>query len=433
MKRSSAAEPTNDALLDDLRRQTFGYFLHEVNPANGLVADSTQEGSPSSIAAVGFALALYPIGVKHGLMTRDEAIQRTLTTLRFFRNSSHGTARDATGYKGFYYHFLDMRTGRRTWRSELSTIDTTFLLAGMLTAAEYFDADTASEREIGTLAGELYRRADWQWALDGGDTVSHGWTPETGFIKYRWQGYSEALLLYVLGLGSPTHPLPARSYAAWSSTYQWRKLYGHEFLYAGPLFIHQFSHLWVDFRGIQDAFMRAHEIDYFENSRRATYVQQAYGRRNPRRFAGYGEDCWGLTASHGPGPATRRIHGVERRFRDYVARGVPHGPDDGTIAPWAALASLPFAPEIVLPALRHFDQLGLKVSDPYGFKATFNETFPLKNDRIGWVSPWHLGINQGPIIMMIENYQTGWLWTLMRRCEPLVTGLRRAGFLNGWL
>lgn len=179
-------------------------------------------------------------------------------------------APDATGYKGFYYHFLDMQTGRRAWRSELSTIDTTFLFAGMLAAAEYFAADTTDEREIRELVGKLYRRADWQWMLNGGSAVSHGWKPESGFIKYRWQGYSEALILYALGLGSPTHPLPVEAYAAWSSTYKWKKLYGHEFLYAGPLFIHQLSHLWIDFRGIQDEFMRAKKIDYFENSRRAT-------------------------------------------------------------------------------------------------------------------------------------------------------------------
>ena len=272
--------------LHKLQRSTFGYFLNETNQANGLVPDSTRKGSHSSIAAIGFALAAYPIGVERSFITRAEAARRTLTTLRFFWNSPQGPEADATGYKGFYYHFLDMKEGRRAWKCELSTIDSTYLLAGALTCAAYFDSDKPAEREIRSLADEMYRRADWQWALNGGATVAMGWKPESGFLRYRWQGYSEALLLYVLGLGSPTHPLPAKSYRAWAETYQWKKLYGHEFLYAGPLFIHQLSHLWIDFRGIQDELMRGKGIDYFENSRRATYVQQQYAVRNPKRFDG---------------------------------------------------------------------------------------------------------------------------------------------------
>jgi len=154
-----------------------------------------------------------------------------------------------------------MNTGSPVWNCEISTTDTTYLLAGALTAAMYFDRETNEEREIRTLAGELYARADWQWAQNGGLTVTHGWKPETGFIKYRWTGYSEALILYVLGLGSPTFPLPERSYLAWTRTYKWKKLYGHEFVYAGPLFIHQLSHVWIDFRGIQDEYMRGKAID----------------------------------------------------------------------------------------------------------------------------------------------------------------------------
>lgn len=196
--------------LDALQRQTFDYFVYEVNPLNGLVADSTQEGAPASIAAVGLALTAYPVGVERALITRAKAVERTLATLRFFRNSAQDKGVEATGYKGFYYHFLDMKTGRRVWNSELSTVDTAFLLAGMLTAAAYFTNDTKDEREIHTLANELYRRADWQWALDGEATVTHGWKPESGFLPYRWQGYDEALLLYLLGLGSPTHPLSER-------------------------------------------------------------------------------------------------------------------------------------------------------------------------------------------------------------------------------
>ncbi|HUY32572.1 MAG TPA: glucoamylase family protein [Pirellulales bacterium] len=421
-------------MLDSLQRETFDYFVHEANPVNGLICDKTQAGTPASIAAVGLALAAYPVGVERGFMTRAEAIERTLATLRFFRDSPQGPEAGATGYKGFYYHFLDMNSGKRAWECELSTIDTTFLLAGMLVAAAYFEHDSAGEREIRMLADELYRRADWQWAQDGGATVTHGWKPDGGFLPYRWQGYDEALLLYVLGLGSPTHPLPAESYAAWASTYQWRKVYDHEFLYAGPLFIHQLSHVWIDFRGIHDEYMRDKGIDYFENSRRATYAQRQYAIHNPGQFKGYGEDCWGITASNGPGWTTLQIEGRERRFFGYLARGVPDGPDDGTIAPWAVVASLPFAPEIVLTALRWFGDLNLRLDTPYGFKATFNPTYPWKSGPAPyWVSPWYCGFNQGPIVLMIENFRSGLLWRLMRQCPYLVSGLRRAGFAGGWL
>jgi hypothetical protein len=427
--------PADDALLDRLQRETFEYFLKEVNPANGLIADKTRDAWPASIAATGLALAAYPIGVERGFMTREEAVRITLTTLRFFRHSEQGAAPDATGNQGFYYHFLDMKTGRRVWRCELSTVDTALLLAGALTAAAYFDRDVEDEQRIRTLADELYHRADWRWAQRGGATVTHGWRPERGFIKYRWEGYDEALILYVLGLGSPTYPLSDDSYPAWLSTYAWKKIYDYEFVYAGPLFIHQLSHIWIDFRGIQDDYMRERGLDYFENSRRATYVQREYAIRNPREFAFYNQDCWGITASDGPGPDTLRVDGVERRFFDYLARGVPHGPDDGTIAPWAVVASLPFAPEIVLPAVRYFaDQVKLQQADSYGFKATFNPTYPVKsNNEYGWVSPWNFGLNQGPIVFMIENQRTGLIWRLMRQCPYIVEGLRRAGFTGGWL
>jgi hypothetical protein len=424
-----------DSTLEKLQRDSFGYFVHETNPANGLVADKTAANWPASIAAVGLALAAYPAGVERGYLPRASAVERTLATLRFFSDSPQGPEPDATGYRGFYYHFLDMQTGRRAWQCELSTVDSAFLLAGALAAGIYFGADTGKEREIRALADALYRRADWQWAQNQGALLTHGWTPENGFLKCRWQGYDEALLLYVLGLGSPTHPLPESSYAAWTSTYQWQGCYGYEYLYAGPLFTHQLSHVWIDFRGIQDAFMRGKGIDYFENSRRATYVQQQYAIDNPRRFAGYGRDCWGITASDGPGPATLQLNGIEREFFDYAGRGVPHGPDDGTLAPWAVAASLPFAPEIVLPALDYcIHEIGLTESNPYGFKATFNPTYPQTSGTCAaWVSPWHFGLNQGPIVLMIENHRTGLLWELMRHCPYIAAGLRQAGFTGGWL
>ena len=423
----------DDALLADLQRHTFDYFLHEVNPDNGLVKDNTRQDAHASITAVGLGLACFPVAVERGYVSRADAAGRVLATLRFFWESEQSEAPDATGHRGFYYHFLHMDSGRRAWASELSTIDTTFLVAGALMAAQYFDGD-GDEAEIRRLADALYRRVEWDWAFDGGPTVSLGWTPEGGFIPHRWEGYSEALLLYALALGSPTHPIPEASYAAWLETYDWRTLYGIEHVYAGPLFIHQLSHAWVDFRGIEDDFVRERGIDYAENSRRATYVQREYAIRNPRGFAGYGENAWGVTASDGPGPAEHTVGGEARQFWGYRARGVPFGPDDGTLSPWAVVASLPFAPEIVLPALAHTNREHPEVTSKYGFKCSFNPTFPGDETADGgWISQGYYGLDQGPIVLMIENYRTGLPWRLMRGCAPLVRGLRRAGFTGGWL
>lgn len=420
-------------MLGRIQRDAFAYFLEHANPANGLVKDCTRDGFPCSIAAVGFALAAYPVGVERGCLSRPQAAKQALAALRFFWNGPQGTGPDATGYRGFYYHFLDMDTGRRVWNCELSTIDTAFLLAGTLAVALYLDRDVQEEREVRELADALYRRADWQWAQNGDATVTHGWKPESGFLPYRWRGYNEATILYLLGLGSPTYPLPPESYAAYASSYSWKNIYGHEFVYAGPLFIHQYSHVWIDFRGLRDGYLRDRGIDYFENSRRATYVQQEYAIRNPLQFRQRGEWCWGVTACDGPGPATLVIDGVERPFFDYLARGVPYGPDDGTTAPWGAAASLPFAPEIVLPTIEHMVRLGAGPARfPYGLAASFNPTFPGPTP-LGWVSPWNYALHQGPLVLMVENYRSGLIWDLMRRCPYLVRGLRRAGFSGGWL
>jgi hypothetical protein len=208
----------SDEELNALQWATIEYYIREVNFRNGLIADKTQPGSPASIAAVGMALASIPIFAERHLLPRCVLAKRVLNRLRFFWSSPQGPEPDATGYKGFYYHFLDMDTGRRVGQCELSTVDSAFLLAGMLTAATFFDQDTEEEHEIRTLAEALYRRVDWRWAQNGGATLTHGWKPESGFLPYRWKGYDEALLLYVLGLGSPTYALPEESYAAWAST-----------------------------------------------------------------------------------------------------------------------------------------------------------------------------------------------------------------------
>ncbi len=422
-------------MLRRLQRNSFNYFTHEINPANGLVLDKTTTDWPASIAAMGMALTAYPVGVARRFVERGEAARLTLTMLRFLAASEQSDAPDATGYKGFYYHFLDMASGRRAWDSELSSIDTALLIAGVLTAATYFDGRARAEGEIRELARLLYERVDWDWMRAGGDTLCHGWRPGEGFLAYRWEGYDEALILYLLALGSPTHPIHASSYDGWCSTYEWKRIYDIEYLYAGPLFTHQLSHIWCDFRGIRDRFMRAHDADYFENSRRATLVQQRYAIENPMGFRHYGEWCWGISASDGPGFVTRKVDGIQRVFFDYIARGAPYGPDDGTVAPWAVAASMPFAPEIVVPTLLGLGAIQIHMNNPYGFKASMNPIFrdPGDDSVIGWVSPYHFGINEGPTVLMMENHRSGMIWNLTCRCGPLVEGLRAAGFEGGWL
>ena len=422
----------NEQTLDQLQRAAFGYFLEAVNPVNGLVADTSRESSPASIAVVGFALSAYPVAVERGWMARGDAVDRTLATLGFFCESEQSDSPEATGFKGFYYHFLDMHTGARVWRSELSMIDSALLLAGALTAGRYFTANTAAEIRLRELVEVLYHRVDWRWAQHGGTTINHGWKPESGFLHYCWDGYSEAIVLYVLALGSPTHPIEGDCYQAWTATYQWENLYGYDFLYAGPLFVHQFSHAWIDFRGIQDRFMREKRCDYFENSRRATEVQREYTRRNPHGFAGYDEHCWGLTACDGPSHQLPELANERRRLLGYTARGVPYGPDDGTLAGWAALASLPFAPEIALCAARTMLQRYPEMLPAQRYTSSVNPTLASAGRR-AWVSAGHFGLDQGIAVMMIENHRSELVWRLMRGCPHVVAGVRHAGFRGGWL
>jgi hypothetical protein len=427
-----AGHADDDALLERLQRGAFDYFVHNANARNGLIADTTRAGSPSSIAVVGYALSAYPVGVERGWMGRADAVARTLAALRFFMDSDQSGEPDATGHRGFYFHFLDMQRGTRAWRSELSLIDTALLMAGVLTAATYFSADTPDETELRRLADALYRRVDWRWAQRDGSAVTHGWKPECGFLHYGWEGYSEALLLYVLGLGSPTHCLGEQSFLDWTVTYQWENLYGIDFLVAGPLFILQFSHAWIDFRGIRDRFMREKDCDYFENSRRATYVQREYATRNPRSFAGYGADCWGLSAGDGPSVEPRLVAGRRQAFYGYAARAVPYGPDDGTIAGSSTLSSLVFAPEIALPAVRRMAARETGDGDApiraSGFNATVTDA-----GAGGWISEGLFGLDQGMIVLMIENHRSGLLWRLSRGNPFVRAGLRRAGFSGGWL
>ncbi len=437
---------SDDELLDDLQRAAFGYFLRAYNPANGLIADSSRDNAPCSIAVVGFALSVYPIAVERGWMTRADAVERSLAALRFFHDSDQSGQPQATGYKGFYFHFLDMHSGARVWNSELSMVDTALLLAGALTSASYFALDTSVEIQLRELVDALYRRVDWSWAQDAKSTLRQGWKPECGFLHYGWDGYNEGIVLYVLALGSPTHPIESGHYAAWTATYQWENLYGIDFLYAGPLFIHQFSHAWIDFRGIRDRFMREKRCDYFENSRRATEVQREYARRNPHGFSGYAEDCWGLTACDGPSQPLPGQASERRRLFGYAARGVPYGPDDGTLSGWAALASLPFAPEIALRAARSMRDRYPQMLSAHQYASSFNPSIAVDRavadgavaggavaDAALWVSTGHFGLDQGIVLMMIENHRSGLIWRLLRDSPPICSGLRRAGFRGGWL
>ena len=424
---------TDDAVLQDLQKKAFRYFARYVDPKTGLVLDSTQPDAPTSIAAVGFALSCYPVAVERGFITRSEALARTLAALRFFDEADQSGAIDGVGYKGFFYHFLHIGCGTRAWKCELSTIDTTLLLAGMLLAAQYFDGDRAPEREVRERTQSIYARVDWRWAQDHQQAVTLGWKPESGFLHNRWAGYNEAMLLYVLALAAPEFAVDPGAYSAWTSAFRWRRLYGHDVLYAGPLFIHQFSHIWIDLRGIQDTFMAAKKTDYFENSRVATQIQREYAIRNPRKFLEYAHNCWGFTASDGPGNGTGKFRGRKHRFYGYMARGAPFGPDDGTLSPWAAIAALPFAPGLVVEVIRHMENLIGHSPSGFGFHSSFNPSYPRADNARGWASPWHYALNQGPIVLMIENYRTGLIWRLMRDCAPIKEGLLRAGFRSGWL
>ncbi|WP_426690645.1 glucoamylase family protein [Rhodanobacter ginsengiterrae] len=422
----------DDALLEHLQRAAFGYFVETMNPQNGLVPDTSRANSPVSIAVVGFALSAYPVAVEHGWMERAEAVRRCLLALRFFHASDQSGSPTATGYRGFYYHFLDIHAGTRVWQSELSMIDSALLIAGMLTAASYFQADNAAETELRALTDALYRRVDWRWAQDDAGTIRQGWKPECGYLHYGWEGYSEAIVLYALALGSPTHPIAPDCYAGWEATYQWENLYGQDFLYAGPLFVHQFSHAWVDLRGIRDAFMREKCSDYFENTRRAVHVQRRYTQLNPHEFAGYDRNGWGLSACDGPTDERMGEANESRRLFGYAARGVPYGPDDGTLSPPAVLACVPFAPELALAALRNMLLRYPEILTNDRLAASFNASVCDAEGR-PWVSPGHYGLDQGIVFMMIENHRRGSIWQWLRGCAPLVDGLRKAGFSGGWL
>jgi len=433
------------AFLDTLEQRTFIWFWERSNPQTGLAVDRWPTKSFSSIAAVGFALTAYPIGIERNYVTRAAGANRVLATMRFMYNLPQGPQpTGVAGHKGFFYHFLDMSTGLRFEQVELSTIDTSLLLAGVLFCQSYFAQATPTESAIRAYADSLYLRVDWQWAQPKPPLVSMGWRPETGFIDYYWRGFNEAIILNILALGSPSHPVNPAAWTAFTSTYRWAEFYEQRHLNFAPLFGHQYSHVWIDFRGIQDEFMRGKGIDYFENSRRATYSQRAYAIANPGGWKDYGSDIWGLTAGDGPIDTTLVIKGRARKFHTYIARGAAADQilDDGTIGPTAAGGSVAFTPEIAIPALIAMrEKYGDHLFSTYGFLDAFNPTFdfgvaPRQGKVIpgvGWFDTDYLGIDQGPIIAMIENYRSGLVWRTMRRNPYIIRGLKRAGFTGGWL
>ena len=442
-------EPSDDAFLADLERRTFDWFWETADPDSGLTPDRWPTPSFCSIAAVGFALSAYIIGVERRYITRVQARQRSLKVLSFLASLPQGPqSKGVAGHKGFFYHFLDIRTGLRFDRCELSTADTSLLLMGVLHCANTFDEDHSEERDIRRLAKLLVERVEWPWAQVRGESICHGWSPEGGFIPSDWKGYNEAMMVYLLALGSPTHPVAPAAWAAWTSTYDsssWTTRYGQPQLFFAPLFGHLFTHCWVDFRGIRDAYLRKRDptgaLDYFENSRRAVYAQQAHARANPDGWAGYDALVFGVSACDGPADVTREYGGKLRRFISYAGRGMGLY-DDGTLTPYAVGGAVPFAPEIAIPALRTMRARYPLVWGRYGFFDAFNPSFTFTDVKLthgrvdsgtGWVDTDYLGIDQGPMLLLLANHRDEVVWRMMRRDPLLRRGLKRAGFEGAWL
>lgn len=440
--------------LDDLSRRTFAWFWETADADTGLVPNR-HPGPPlgTSIGGMGFALTAWGIGAERGYVSREQAADITLRNLRTLYNAPQGEALDGmAGRNGFYYHFLDLKTAARASKSELSTVDTALYLMGVLFAQSYFDRDNPVEAEIRDLAEKTIARVDWHFAQRAETrAVIMGHRPERGgWGKAEWDGYNEALIVYALALGSPARPLGKDAYAnGWSRNLaaDWGTLYGQEHLTFEPLFGHQYSHAWIDFRGIKDDFISARGIDYFENSRRATLAQYAYAQANPNGWTGYGGNIWGWTASDGPARIDKVVNGKPRRFWGYIARGIAVDPaktiDDGTIAPTAAGGSIPFAPEVTIPALMEMkERFGSYVYDRHGFADAFNMSFtftdvPVQKGKVhagfGWVDGDKLVIDQGAILLMVENHRSDLVWKVMRKNPHLRRGLERMGFKGGWL
>jgi len=438
--RNSGDKPTNEekkAFTDDLKRRTFEFFWDRIDQSTYQTDDRYPTPHPSSIAATGFGLASYTIGIHNGFITREAGSNRVLKTLDWMWKSRQGAdPAGITGYKGLFYHFLNYGSGTRNQTNELSTIDTGLLMAGILTCQSYFDQDNASETRIRELADSLYLRVEWDWAMNGQESMSMGWHPEKGFLPSTWNGYNEAMILIIMAIGSPSHGIPSEAWTTWCDTYKWENFYGYEHVNFSPLFGHQYSHMFIDFRGIKDNYMKSRGIDYFENARRATLSNRAYCIENPKGFKDYSANIWGLTSSDGP-PETRVINGRQVNFATYSAKGASaiYINDDGTITPTAAGGSIPYEPEICINSLYYMKQkYGEMLYQQYGFKDAFNPsyTFDTKHPE-GWFDVDYLGIDQGPILIQLENYETGLIWNTLKKNPYIVNGLRKAGFTGGWL
>lgn len=371
--RGETALPQEDRLLlEKIERDSIEYFLRHSDPETGLTRDSSRPGSPASIAATGFSLASIAIAQSRGWIPYKKAydqVRRTLETL----------GSQADHQNGFFYHFLDTRTGRRTWRSEASSIDTALLLAGALLAAQYFEGT-----DIPRLAQGLYERVDWKWMMNGSPLICHGWKPESGFLPYYWDSYNELIILQALAIGAPKNAAPPDAWEMWDrleDVYNGKRIV---YSYTGSLFTYQFSHAFIDFRQLRDR-----KIDYFENSRRASLANWEYSLSFRDQHQGYSEKSWGLSASLGPGG-----------YRAYGAKpGM--GIQDGTIAPYASIASLVFTPQTSLPAIKFlYEQHRDSLYGPLGFKDAFNL------DKKWW-SQEYLGIDQGISVLMLENFLSG--------------------------
>lgn len=388
---ANAAEPFSDEqFLDKLEYDSVAYFAGEANRANGLIKDSSRPGAPASIAAVGFGLTAVCIGESRGWIDREQAYDRILKTLIFFRDR-------VPHERGFFYHFLNMRNGERTWSSEVSSIDTALFLAGALFAGEYFKGT-----EVETAARELYERVDWPWMMNGRKVMCMGWTPEEGFLPYYWDSYSEAMIMYALAIGSPAHPIPADAWFGWARPVDSYK--GIELVYCstGSIFTYQYSHAWIDFRKLyEDKPPSAAPINYFSNSINATKANREFCVDNAANHRTYGENSWGLTACIGP-----------QGYRGYGARP-GEALNDGTIAPSGMAGSIVFDWQGALKGLRYlYDTHGDFLYGKYGFKDAFNL------DKRWWAEEY-LGIDVGITVLMIENYRTGLVWDKFMELEPV--------------
>ncbi len=405
--RAQAISSADQSFLEDLSRHSFRYFQEQSDPTTGLVLDRARtDGSvhdenhrnTASIAATGFGPTAWCIAAERGWVSKKEARDRVRNTLRFFADRAHQE-------HGWFWHWMNWSTGERVWRSEISSIDTTLLLGGVLTSRQYFHSD----REIVRLATKIYERIDFVWMLNG-DThlLSHGWHPETGFIKNRWDDYSEEAMLYLLAIGSPTHPIPAESWQAWRR--DWISYGGFRYLSApAPLFIHQYSHAWVDFRGRRE--QQSPNVNYFENSVAATRAHRQFCLDLAKEFPGYTENVWGISASDSA--------------KGYVAWGGPprHPAIDGSVVPYAAAGSLMFTPDISLPALREMRQkFGDKVYGRYGFADAFN---PNTNPNGGWVNPDVIGIAVGITLLSEENLRSQFVWRWFMRNREITRAMDR--------